>query len=97
MARKTTKFRDYVREQLKNPAFRRHFEDYELPVKIAVEIALLRRKRKMTQAQLAKKLGVKQQMVAQLENPEQSTMPNVRTLQRVAHALGVRLQIGFQP
>ena len=49
----------------------------------------------MTQAQLAKRMGVKQQMVAHLEDPEGS-IPNVRTLQKVARALGKELYIGFR-
>lgn len=95
MNRKGVRFNDYLKEQLKDPELRRHFEEYELPVLLAVEIAALRRWKKMTQAQLAKKMGVSQQMVAQLENPGGS-IPNVRTLQKVAEAFGKRLVIGFR-
>ena len=96
MARKILKFRDYLKSQLKNPEFRKHYEAYELPVRLAVQIAELRHKKKMTQLQLARKMGVSQQMVAQLENPETETAPTVRTLQRVALALGSHLYIGFR-
>ncbi len=96
MARETVKFGDYLKNELKDPEFRKHWENYDLPVKLAVEIAMLRQKKKMTQAQLAKKIGVSQQMVAQLENPEEDTAPNVRTLQKVAKALDASLYIGFQ-
>ena len=95
MARKIVRFKDYLSDQLKDQDFRKHYEDYELPVRIALEIAELRRTRKMTQAQLAKRMGVSQQMVAQLENPDE-TIPNVRTLQKVAEAFGKHLYIGFR-
>ena len=96
MARKTVGFRDYLGVQLKNSKFRGLWEAYELPVRLAVEIAALRRRKKMTQSGLAKKMGVSQQMVAQLENPEAGTAPNVRTLQKVAQATGAHLYIGFR-
>lgn len=95
MNRKIVRFKDYLNGQLKDPEFRKHYEEYELPVKIALEIAGLRRQKKMTQAQLAKKMRVSQQMVAQLENPSE-TIPNVRTLQKVAEAFGKQLYIGFR-
>ncbi len=75
--------------------FRKHYEAYELPVKLAVEIAALRQKKRLTQAQLARRMGVQQQMVAQLENPGE-TVPNVRTLEKVARALGKQLHIAFR-
>ncbi|MBI4064551.1 MAG: helix-turn-helix transcriptional regulator [Elusimicrobia bacterium] len=96
MARKIVKYRDYLKDQLKNANVREHWKAYEVPVKLAIEIAMLRQKKRMTQAQLAKKMGVSQQMVAQLENPEEETAPNVRTLEKVAKALGSELYIGFK-
>jgi DNA-binding XRE family transcriptional regulator len=96
MPRKTVKFRDYLQDQLKNPKVRKHWEAYDLPVRLAMEIAMLRHKKNMTQAQLAKRIGVSQQMVALLENPEEDTAPNLRTLQRVADAFGKQLYVGFR-
>ena len=87
--------KDYLKDQLKNPSFRKHYAAYEIPVRLAVEIAILRHRKGMTQAQLAKRMGVKQQMVAQLEDSEGS-IPNVRTLQKVARALGKKLYIAFR-
>ncbi|MFC1521865.1 helix-turn-helix domain-containing protein [Elusimicrobiota bacterium] len=95
MARKIVKFRDYLKTQLKDPEFRKHYEAYDLPVRLAMEIAMLRKKKKMTQAQLARKMRVTQQFVAQLENAEKS-IPSLRTLENVAHALNKQLYVGFQ-
>ncbi|MBI4375898.1 MAG: helix-turn-helix transcriptional regulator [Elusimicrobia bacterium] len=96
MARKIVRFRDYLKDQLKDPDVRKHWEAYDLPVRLAMEIAMLRHKRRMTQGELAKKMGVSQQMVALLENPEEDTAPNLRTLQKVADALGKQLYVGFR-
>jgi DNA-binding XRE family transcriptional regulator len=92
--RKNIRFDDVLAESLRDPEFRRHYDAYELPVRLAVEIARIRRDRKLTQAQLAAKMGVTQQFVARLEKSE-STMPSLRTLGRIAEALGRRLHVSF--
>lgn len=93
--RKGIRFEDALAEQLRDPEFRRHYEAYELPIRLAMEIALLRRKKNMTQAGLAKKMGVSQQFIARLESSEE-TMPSLRTLSKVAAALDRRLQVSFR-
>jgi DNA-binding XRE family transcriptional regulator len=92
--RKIIRFDDVLAESLRDPEFRRHFEAYDLPVRLAIEIASLRREKRITQAQLAAKMGVTQQFVARLENSEK-TMPSLRTLTRLAEALGRRLHVSF--
>ena len=92
--RKIIRFNDVLAEDLRDPEFRRHYDAYELPVRLAVEIAYLRRDKKLTQAQLAAKMGVTQQFVARLENSE-STMPSLRTLARLAKALDRRLHVSL--
>jgi DNA-binding XRE family transcriptional regulator len=92
--RKIIRFNDVLAESLRDPEFRRHFDAYELPVRLAIEVARLRRDKKLTQAQLAAKMGVTQQFVARLENSE-STMPSLRTLAKLAGAVGRRLHVSF--
>ena len=92
--RKIVRFDDVLAVDLRDPEFRRHYQAYELPVRLAVEIAFLRRERKLTQAGLAKKMGVSQQFVARLENSS-STMPSLRTLAKLAEALDRRLHVSF--
>ena len=95
MAQKIRRFEDRLKEDLKNPEFKKHYQAYELPVRLAVQIAQLRRRRKMTQAQLAKRIGVSQQFVARLENSYE-TVPSLRTLQKVAEALDRHLYVDFR-
>jgi DNA-binding XRE family transcriptional regulator len=94
MAGRSSKFKDFLKEQLKDPEFKKHYDAYDLPVRLAIEIAVLRRDKKLTQAALARKMGVSQQMVAQIENP--SGTPSIKTLQKVALALGKSLNVTFQ-
>lgn len=93
--RKFIKFDDLIKTELKDPEFRKHYEAYDLPVRLAIQIARLRQKKKMTQARLAKKIGVSQQFVAKLENSEK-TVPNLRTLQKVAQALDKHLYVDIR-
>lgn len=89
------RFKDRLKEDLKNQKFQRHYEAYELPVRLAIQIAQLRKQKRITQTELAKKIGVTQQFVARLENSEK-TIPSLRTLQKVAHALERQLYVGFR-
>ncbi|WP_327244938.1 helix-turn-helix domain-containing protein [Streptomyces sp. NBC_01320] len=49
----------------------------------------------MTQAQLAQAAGLRQPAVARFEAG--GTMPTLPLLERLAGALGLRLQVGFEP
>ena len=54
-------FREVLKEDLKDPEFKKAFEDADLPVRLAIQIAKAREKAHRTQAQLARKIGTKQQ------------------------------------
>lgn len=95
MAQRLRRFKDRLREDSRDAVFRRHYMAYDLPVRLALQIAHLRRLREMTQAQLAGKIGVSQQFVARLENSEK-TIPSLRTLEKVAQALDKSLYIDFR-
>jgi transcriptional regulator with XRE-family HTH domain len=49
---------------------------------------------KMTQAELARRLGISQPAIVKLERP--GSNPTVRTLDRVLRATGHRLELGAQ-
>ena len=61
---------------------------------IARKIQALRTKAGLTQAQLARKAKVSQQQIAKLEHPDSN--PTIETLERVARALGARLNVAIE-
>lgn len=58
------------------------------------EIAMARRKRGWTQGELARRAGTSQAAIARLESGQMQ--PCMRTLQRLAEALGVRLVVRLE-
>jgi ribosome-binding protein aMBF1 (putative translation factor) len=65
----------------------------QLPSRLAVKLLIrwARQDAGLTQAQLAKRARVSQQMVAKLESPDYN--PTIETLEKVAAALGSRLEV----
>lgn len=61
----------------------------------ALQIRMARKRAGLSQAQLAERMGVSQQQVQRLEDPDRSN-PTVATLRAVAAALGVELRISLQ-
>lgn len=69
----------------------------EIPARLAAKIELrwARQAAGLTQKQLAKRSGVSQQQIAKLERPDSN--PTLETLEKVAKALGMRLEVGLAP
>lgn len=88
---KPTTFNDYLAQELKDPEFRRLFDEYGRQLEISYQILQLRKKKKMSQAQLAKKIGTTQSNVARIEGGQQNF--TVGLLDKIAHALGKNLTI----
>ena len=86
-------FQDVLKKELKNPVFKKHYDEYGKQLEIAYQILQLRKKKKISQAQLAKKIGTKQSNVARIESGQQNL--SVDTLDKIAGALGYELKIGF--
>jgi len=58
-------------------------------LKLGITIARIRKRRKMTQAQLAKRAGVHRIYVAQIEG--ETKVPSLATLEKLAKALHVKV------
>lgn len=85
-----------IERQMKNKEFSIAFEKAEAKRQIAQEIALLRKSKHITQADLAKEIKTTQQVISRLENPRDKRMPSLELLDRVARALNRRLVLSLQ-
>ncbi len=76
---------------MRDPGFRREYKKLEPEFQIARQMIGARIKKKMTQAQLARKMGTGQAVVSRLEG--MNAKPSISLLQRVASALGIKLTV----
>jgi len=86
-------FDKILSEKLKDTEFRRQYNEYGRQLEIAYQILQLRKKKKMTQAELAQKIGTKQSNVARMETGNQNF--TIDMLQKIASVLGKNLKVEF--
>ena len=84
-------FSDYLAEELKNPHNKSLFDEHGRQLEIAYQILQLRKKRQMSQAALAEKIGSTQSNVARMEGGNQNF--SIKLLNKVALALKAKLSI----
>ena len=87
----TVPFEEIEARFLADPAIRAAYDALEP----AYQIASLRIKAGLTQAQLAELVGTKQPSIARLERGQQQ--PTIEFLRRLGKALGYRLELNFVP
>lgn len=90
---KATDFEDVLKEHLKDPEFKRYFDYYGKQLEISYNLLQMRKRAKMSQAQLARKIGTTQSNVARMEAGNQNF--TVGLLTRIAGVFGKDLQISF--
>ena len=88
-----TAYEQDLKKHLKNREFRESFYKEKILLEIAVDMLKERKNRHLSQRQLAVKAGMKQQVIARLENGTQNA--TVETLLRVAKGLDKELKISF--
>ena len=86
---------DMHKKWMKQPKYRQAYEALEGEFVLASAVMDVRNRAGLTQAQLARKMGTTQPVVARLESGR--TRPSMRTLERMAEATGSRLRISFEP
>jgi predicted transcriptional regulator len=88
-----TNFNDYLTEQMKNPEFKEEYEALEPEFTIIQAIIDARKSSGITQKELSQKSGIAQGDISKLENGNAN--PSLKTLQRLATAMGKTLKIEF--
>ena len=86
---------EVIAKARRNPAYRAAYDALEEEFALVSSVIEARTKAKLTQEQLAKRMGTTQAVVARLESGR--AMPSTRTLERFAKATGTRLRISFEP
>jgi len=90
---KAVDFDVYLAKELKDKKAKRLFDKYGRQLEIAYQILQLRQRKKMSQQELAKKIGTTQGNIARIESGRQNFTINF--LQKIAVALDCNLQINF--
>lgn len=86
-------FQEHLKEELKNPEFKKLFDEAGEQFEIAYRLNHLRLERRMSQAELARKSGMTQGNIARLISGNQNF--TIQTLSRVAKALGAKLKVSI--
>jgi len=76
-----------------DPELKKEYDKLELEYKIISQIIDLRRKKKISQKQLAELLNTKQPSIARLESGDYN--PSIDFLKKIAEVLGAELEIKF--
>lgn len=82
------------KREMENPEFRSAYEVLEPEFQIARQVIRARIARKLTQTQLAKRIGTKQPVISRLEGMD--SIPTINLLKKVAESLGKKLIIRFE-
>ncbi len=91
---KVRTFKSRLRDELKDPEFKAHYQEEKQALKVAMKIAELREKKGLSQQQLAKLMGTSQQAISRIESGEYEGF-TLKTLEKIAEATGMRVKIEF--
>ncbi len=89
-----TKLADLKKRLMENPEFRDEYAAADAELALVEELVRARAKAKLTQAELAERIGTTQSAVARLEGGKVS--PSIATLRRYAEATGSRLCVSLE-
>ena len=90
-----TRLMDLKKRLMEDPEFRKEYARVDEEFELIEALVRARTAAKLTQAELARRLGTTQSAVARLEGGRVS--PSFATLRRYADATGTRLTVGLVP
>jgi DNA-binding XRE family transcriptional regulator len=86
-----TNWDKYVKQQMKNPVFKKAFDDEMQMLEIGLQLAQQRKRQGLTQAEVAKRIGTSAPQLCRTERrPERA---NMTTRRKYADALGMGLDV----
>lgn len=87
-------FDAFKKRMLKNPAVKAEYDKLEAEFALANELIGARAKAKLSQAEVARRMGTSQSAVARMESGRK--MPSTSSLQKYARAVGRELRIALR-
>jgi ribosome-binding protein aMBF1 (putative translation factor) len=90
-----SRFDEYLLEKMDDPEFQAEYDALEPEFTIIQAMIDARKQLGLTQKQLSEKTGIAQADISKLENGNAN--PSLKTLQRLAHGMGMNLKIEFIP
>lgn len=90
-----SEFNDFLNEQLKDPEFRKEWEDIQPEMDVIRAMVDARISQNLTQKELAERTGINQADISKLENGTRN--PSLKLLKRLADGMGMTLKIEFVP
>ncbi|MDE8701568.1 helix-turn-helix transcriptional regulator [Adlercreutzia equolifaciens] len=91
----TKNFRDSLNAKLQDPEFRAEWDALEPEFQIIKAMLDGRAAKGLTQKELSEITGIAQSDISKLENGNAN--PSLRTLERLAEGLGMRIKLEFVP
>lgn len=85
----------FFQKLLKDQEVRIQYEEERSKTEIAQAVRTARMKADLTQAQLAKRIGTTQSVIARLEGGTDKRVPSIPLLARIAAACGAHFEFGF--
>ena len=93
MRRAIYTFQEDLERRLKNPEFKKAWEDSEVEFQLGCRLIEARLKRKLSQRALAKRVRTSQAAISRIEGMDGN--PSLLLLKRIARALDLKLDIKF--
>lgn len=86
-------FDEHLKESLRNPEFKKAWEESEVEYQLSCRLIEARLKSKLSQRDLAKKVKTSQAAISRIEGMNGN--PSLSLLKRIAKALDTKLHISF--
>lgn len=91
-----TSFNKDLNKRLRDPKFKKVWEELEPEYQIAKAVIMARIKEGLTQEELAKKAGTTQPVISRIERGTFEPSPSISTLKKIFSAAGKQLKISVR-